>query len=72
MEIHISLTIKSRLLIVRTIGANRDFDRFQIKGIAFYKRKSQQVNSRASAKNCMKQMLQISREAQRGYVKVVR
>lgn len=50
---------------MRTLEAGGDFDRFQVKGIAFYKRKSKEVTSKASSKNCMKQMLQINKEAQR-------
>lgn len=41
----------------------------QVKEIAFYKKNSKEINSRASSKNCIKEMLQVSKEAQKDYVK---
>lgn len=56
---------------MRMLGAGRDFNRFQVKGKAFYKRKSKEVN------NCFFQELHETnvtdkKEAQRGYVKGLR
>lgn len=51
------------------LGTGGGSERYQIRKITFYERKSEEVSSRASSKNWVKQMLQRSKQALGGYKK---